>query len=427
MNRSRRNCERFLFELRVRRGICSLDLFDEPDPPAPDPNIGIAARENAALSKEMADVARDELAWNRQRWEEVKPIYNEIAQQQLGQMRTDADRSTQQWGAYQRLFAPVEERMAKDAMEYDSPERKERAAAAAAADVSASHDAAAGITRRTMESMGVNPGDPRYAAVLGSAGLARARDTAGAMNTARTNTELTGMSMRQGVAQFGRNMPATSIAQDAAALNAGSAASGTTTGASGARNAGIASAAPWMTGAGGLNASAGNLYATQYGTQMQGYNAAQQSNANKWGGLGQLVGTGVGLWAAGGFAMKDGGVVGPGLKRRETAPVIEGEYSHVREGGSESIDPTDGEVMDALMNDGYRGLPRRETPDGIVEGPGTSTSDSVPARLSDGEAVLNAEATQMLGEDFINKANRMGLQRRRGAPAGVEKYEGVPA
>lgn len=49
---------------------------------------------------------------------------------------------------------------------------------------------------------------------------------------------------------------------------------------------------------------------------------------------------------------------------------------------------------------------------GNVKGPGTATSDSIPARLSDGEYVLNAKAVQtinkLLGPDFLDKLNRMG-------------------
>lgn len=423
------------------RGICYGK--SQPSPPAPDPNIGIAARENAALSKEMAGVARDELIWNKARWEEVKPIYNEVIQTELAQMKQSGDRGTEQWNLYKKLFQPVEERMVQDAMAYDSPERKERMAAAAAADVSSSHDAANAVVQRNMQSMGVNPNDPKYAAIMSQAGLARARDTAGAMNTARTNTELTGMSMRQGAAQFGRNMPGTSIAQDAAALNSGNAAAGNTTGQNAARATAVGSAAPWYSGAVGANTAAGNLYAQQYGLQMQGYNAAQQRQGSLWGGIGQLAGTVIGGWASGGFAMKDGGLVRRRVEAAETGvPVstepeaIEGEYETVDE--NLSIDPTDGEVMDALMSNGlrrdinYAGMPRRGasdmTADGVVDGPGHGTSDSVPARLSKDEAVLNAEAVKLLGEEFINRVNREGLRRRRAvAPDGVYKYEGVPA
>jgi hypothetical protein len=398
--------------------------------PAPDPNIGIAARENAALSAEQLQLGREELAWQREQFDKVAPVYNEVIQQQLGQMRTDADRATDQWNIYKTLFAPVEQRMVQDAMSYDSPERKERAAAGAAADVSSSYDAANGALQRNMQSLGVNPNDPKYAAIMSQAGLSRARDTAGAMNTARTNTEITGMSMRQGAAQFGRNMPATSIAQDAATLNAGNSATGT----AGAQSAGhaqaIAAASPWYTGAVNSNTAAGNLYAQQYGLQLQGYQAQQQAAGGLWQGLGTLGGLALTKFRDGGLALtkfRDGGLVRREVERQSGAEAIEGDCERVADDAP--IDPVDGELLDAIacgrreLPDG--GMQRRATPamtpDGVVDGAGTQTSDSVPARLSKDEAVLNAGAVQILGEDFINKINRAGLQRRNAAS--VDKYE----
>ncbi len=42
---------------------------------------------------------------------------------------------------------------------------------------------------------------------------------------------------------------------------------------------------------------------------------------------------------------------------------------------------------------------------GLVSGPGTSTSDSIPARLSAGEYVLRAAAVRRLGVDFLHALN----------------------
>jgi hypothetical protein len=41
----------------------------------------------------------------------------------------------------------------------------------------------------------------------------------------------------------------------------------------------------------------------------------------------------------------------------------------------------------------------------MVRGPGSSTSDSIPAWLSNGEFVLNARATRMLGSSTLNALN----------------------
>lgn len=54
------------------------------------------------------------------------------------------------------------------------------------------------------------------------------------------------------------------------------------------------------------------------------------------------------------------------------------------------------------------------TQGGDVQGPGTSTSDSIPALLSDGEFVMNAEAVQHFGLDKMKKMNEVGLKNRHG-------------
>lgn len=55
---------------------------------------------------------------------------------------------------------------------------------------------------------------------------------------------------------------------------------------------------------------------------------------------------------------------------------------------------------------------------GYVNGPGTSTSDSIPAMLSNGEFVVNARATSMFPE-LLETINNLGLGL--GAPARMEK------
>lgn len=45
---------------------------------------------------------------------------------------------------------------------------------------------------------------------------------------------------------------------------------------------------------------------------------------------------------------------------------------------------------------------------GLITGPGTGTSDSVPTRLSNGEFVITAAATRALGADYLHSLNRSG-------------------
>ncbi len=48
-------------------------------------------------------------------------------------------------------------------------------------------------------------------------------------------------------------------------------------------------------------------------------------------------------------------------------------------------------------------------PSGYVSGPGTSTSDSIPTWLSDGEYVIRAAAARKIGLQNLNRANRTGV------------------
>lgn len=71
----------------------------------------------------------------------------------------------------------------------------------------------------------------------------------------------------------------------------------------------------------------------------------------------------------------------------------------------------------ALFADGGDVEPTKRVdlkPGGDVQGPGTETSDSIPAWLSDGEIVENAEAVKLAGKDALLEINDAGLEVRDG-------------
>ena len=53
-------------------------------------------------------------------------------------------------------------------------------------------------------------------------------------------------------------------------------------------------------------------------------------------------------------------------------------------------------------------LGRKKATGGYISGPGTSTSDSIPAMLSNGEYVLNASSVDAIGVDNLNRINAAG-------------------
>ena len=375
-------------------------------PPKPDPLIGQAAMSNAAFAREMAQVGREQLSWEKDRAAKQDPLVEKIVNQQIASGDVNAARAESQWQIYRDLFAPIEERMVKDANEFDSQERKARLASEAGADVARGYQGALASNQRQMERMGVNPNSGRFQALATETNLGFAKDTAGAMNKARRDTELQGMAMREGAAKFGRNMPNTGLAADAASLNAGDSATSNMATGAGIRNAGLNAAQNWFGGATSANSSAGNLGLGQYQGQLNAWQQANQNSALGAAGLGTLFGQ-LGS-AAITKKLREGGIIrnyrAHGLARMA------------------SLNTKRGQAEGACAEEG-------DASGGVVHGPGTGSSDSIPAtieglqpiRLSNGEAVLNAEAVEMLGENFIHRINRAGLKRQ---PAARDREHG---
>lgn len=61
---------------------------------------------------------------------------------------------------------------------------------------------------------------------------------------------------------------------------------------------------------------------------------------------------------------------------------------------------------------------------GVLRGPGTGTSDSILARLSDGEGILTAKAVRFYGPDLVHKINRFQLPAF--ATGGVVNLPSIP-
>ena len=229
-----------------------------------------------------------------------------------------------------------------------------------------------------------------YVQAMGDLTRARAADTAGAANTTRRQVENEGIAGLERVTNIGRGRPSTSFAADQLALTAGNSANSNTNQNTATTNAGLSSAQGWFnTGVNALN-SAGSMQNTQY-----------KNEADSSAGYGKLLGQ-LFDW---GFA--DGGLVRRGGRARQPMGYADGGLIRKAE---RKLQKHLGPMM---RSGGY-------AEGGLVRGPGTETSDSIPAvidgqeptALSTGEAVLNAEAVQLVGEEFVERINQVGLERR---------------
>jgi hypothetical protein len=266
--------------------------------PKPDPAIGEAALANAELGREA-------LAFYRQAYNDSLPLANEtarleneIAQQQIRIADANELRAGEQWDHHRSTFLPIEKQVAADAMGYDSAEAQERAAAQAGIDVTRQYDIAEQAQQRAMQRMGVNPNSGRYVATSDRMALDKAVAGAGAQTMARQNLVDKGIALRAGAANFGRNMPNTAAQAYGVSVGAGNAATGALASGLAANQSSLG-----IMGQGYQTAMAGNQSAMnglnqQYQNQVTAWNAKQQANASTWGGIGSLVGTGIGAYAA---------------------------------------------------------------------------------------------------------------------------------
>lgn len=263
--------------------------------PSPDPNIGAAALQNAAIGKEA-------LEWYKKQYADLQPYIKRTQQQSVDSASLQNDIAQQnfqnaqdQYGYYKGTFQPVEQQTVADAMNYDSQDRQDQMAGKAAADVDNSFASQRAQTNRNLTSMGVDPSSGRFAAAQRSMDIQQAAAKAGAMTNARQSTIDKGIALRTGVANFGRNMPNTATAGFGTSIAAGTASVNSLGAGINATNSGASLMGQGYGTAMQGNTSMANILNQQYQSQLQGWGAQQQADAAMIGGIAQAAGTYYGM------------------------------------------------------------------------------------------------------------------------------------
>lgn len=303
---------------------------DQPSAPDYGP-VAEATKYAATLAKQTADA---DLAFRQKVYGEAMPMISklattsqDVATQQLADMRESSQRADQQWQHYTDTFMPIEQRMAEEAMAYGGEADQERRAGQAIADVNSQFTNARGQMDRNLESMGVNPNSGRFASGERSMAIMEGAAAAGAATGARETARDQGISLRAGAAAFGRNMPNTA-GQFVGIANASgnSAVANTATGANGGLpwaqftaggyDNGLRAAQIQQTGAINL----GNIQSRDYATNMSSYTTM---NKDEGSGLGSLIGTGLSMFGGAMGWLADGGEIqGPGTGISDSVPAV---------------------------------------------------------------------------------------------------------
>ena len=305
---------------------------------------------------------------------ENQALAKELVTKFLASQDKQSEFADKQNAYYESTFKPVEEKMAKEAMAYDSDENVNRRMGIAAANVNQQFSNAEQQTARSLARFGLNPNSSAFAATNAKLMRDKALAASGAETGAAFDTQDKAIALRAGVANFGRNMPNTAATYYANSNSAGGQAMGTSTAAMNnvANNAGVMGNGFGVSMNGNNSAISG--YSTDYNARMQAYNSEQQA-------FGDLLG--MGIKAGIGYAMPGaaGGLAGAGNMMAGRKIFADG---------------------------------------GHVDGPGGPVDDKVPAMLSDGEYVVPADVVRAKGVEFFEK-----LKSKYHVPAEHQRRYGI--
>lgn len=312
-------------------------LFGSPPPP---PDYSPMANSNTEIAQANLAFAREQAGINRQDRQRLLDSTQGIMDRQLGLAEKESSRSNDYFNYAKQTFRPVEQAIARDAMNFNTGQYARDLAARAGTDVNVGFENARSQGMRSLSRMGVRPDSGAFAATVGKL----ASDQALGLANAQTNAYLTADNMKRGAltnaASVGRGYPGASQGSSQLAGGNLAGANNSMNQTQGTVNQGAMIPGSYYSNAmNANNAAAGNLN-MGFQNQFANYNAqAQQSAAI--------------LNAAGAyFGRADGGDIKSG---------------------------------------------------GAIKGPGTGISDSIPAMLSDGEYVIPADVVKRKGVEFFDK------------------------
>jgi hypothetical protein len=180
-----------------------------------------ASKESAEI---MSKLGREQLDFSKLQYEEMKPLAQRIADQQLDAQDQQMAIAQEDRARYLSTFAPVEQGLVRRAQEFDTDAYRGQLASQAAADAARAFDNTQGMTSRNLSRMGVGPNSGAAMSQMNQNALGLASMRAGAMTGSRLQSEGEGMNRLYNAAALGRGLPGQTLGAYGGAVGAGSAA-----------------------------------------------------------------------------------------------------------------------------------------------------------------------------------------------------------
>ena len=267
--------------------------------PKPDPAIGEA-------SKEMAAIARDQFEYSKTRDAEMDKLYDEylpIVRENIQTSTEAAQKQTDLTDWYQErmqsVFAPIEDKLAGWANDgYQASAGVQQEMEQSAGRAKAAVDQQFGSQReqqaRSALRYGVRPSDGAFVSADNESRLAQAGAAAAGMTSAREGVKTLDWARNIDAASLGRNLPGNQATSAQIALGAQGQAQGAMGSAMGQFNQNTGATMSGMSSAVSSMGQSGNLALNNYNAQLQGWQAQQQADAAPWQALGSIAGAAMG-------------------------------------------------------------------------------------------------------------------------------------
>lgn len=331
-----------------------------------------ALREQVRQADELLDFNMEQYDDNKIRQSSIDAVTNRVVENNLALSQEAGDRSRDSYDFYKTNGRPVVQKALEEAQNFDSQSNIDKARGRATADVQQGFENADAQSQTALSRMGINPSSGRFLALQQSMQAQKAAALAGAATGAEDQTRNQAINMRQQASNLAQGFPAQTTADGG--LSGGTANSAAANARAGL-DSNIAIGQQFMNGA-----AAG---AGIYGSAASGYNSAVNGANYQLSNIQRQASNDMAGW---------GSLAGMGMQRAMSPSGGGSNYGNI-----------------STYSPGYENAQMANG--GPVNGPGTGTSDSVPAknvdtgqpiRLSNGEYVISADTVRAKGTKFFD-------------------------
>ena len=257
------------------------------------PDYSPIASSDAEAAKLNAQTSKDQLDWAKQQYADQEPYTQAYMKSMTDASNENLTNARADRARYESTYQPIEDQFAKEATDYNSPDRTNQRAGAAEADVSSQFAGQRSAALSQLESFGIDPSQTRYGALDLGTRISQAASTAAAGTTSRNQSEATGLALQSEAINIGRGYPGQVAQSYSTAQGSGGAAVGAGNATASTYGNLMGTPTQWSALGTNANTAAAGALNTGFNNSFQNYQAANEIGASNASGLSSLAGAAI--------------------------------------------------------------------------------------------------------------------------------------